>query len=75
LPSLSAADQREVDKLNDDIRQLTATNKNAFTQRMKLEAEKNKLENLLSNNLNRRKDELVLVSIDGVVLRCVRITR
>ncbi|CAG0919332.1 unnamed protein product [Notodromas monacha] len=60
LPSLSAADQREVDKLNDDIRTLTQANKEAFAHRMKLEAEKNKLENLLSNNLNRRKDELVL---------------
>merc|ERR1712029_997412 len=31
----------------------------AFAERMRLEAQKNKLENLLTNNLNRRKDELV----------------
>jgi structural maintenance of chromosome 3 (chondroitin sulfate proteoglycan 6) len=60
LPQLSASDQKEVDTLNDDIRALTQENKSAFTKRMKLEAEKNKLENLLNNNLNRRKDELVL---------------
>lgn len=52
-------DQHEVDQLNDDIRRLTQENKEAFTRRMKLEADKNKLENLLTNNLNRRKDELM----------------
>ncbi|CAG0882056.1 unnamed protein product [Darwinula stevensoni] len=59
LPQLSVADQREVDKLNDEIRTLTQENKEAFAARMKLEAEKNKIENLLMNNLNRRKEELV----------------
>jgi structural maintenance of chromosome 3 (chondroitin sulfate proteoglycan 6) len=34
-------------------------NKKAFAERMRLEAQKNKLDNLLANNLNRRKDELV----------------
>ena len=34
-------------------------NKKAFAERMRLEAQKNKLENLLTNNLVRRKDELV----------------
>jgi structural maintenance of chromosome 3 (chondroitin sulfate proteoglycan 6) len=48
-----------VDQLNDAIRRLTKENKEAFVKRMKLEAEKNKLENLLTNNLVRRKDELV----------------
>lgn len=45
--------------MNDDIRRLTKENKEAFAKRMQLEAEKNKLENLLTNNLVRRKDELV----------------
>lgn len=54
-------DQIEIDKLNDDIRKLTQQNKTAFAMRMKLEAEKNKLENLLTNNLIRRKDELTQV--------------
>lgn len=45
--------------MNDDIRVLKQENKKAFAERMKLEAQKNKLENLLTNNLNRRKDELV----------------
>uniref|UniRef100_A0A6A7FP57 Structural maintenance of chromosomes protein 3 n=1 Tax=Hirondellea gigas TaxID=1518452 RepID=A0A6A7FP57_9CRUS len=58
LATLSVQDQHEVDQLNDDIRRLTKENKEAFTRRMKLEADKNKLENLLTNNLNRRKDEL-----------------
>ena len=48
-----------MDSLNDDIRRLKQENKMAFAERMRLEAQKNKLENLLTNNLNRRKDELV----------------
>ena len=59
LATLSSNDQNEVDNLNDDIRQLKTDNKKAFAERMRLEAQKNKLENLLTNNLNRRKDELV----------------
>jgi structural maintenance of chromosome 3 (chondroitin sulfate proteoglycan 6) len=55
------ADQHEVDSLNDDIRRLSQENKEAFSTRMRLEAEKNKLENLLTNNLMRRKDELMQV--------------
>jgi structural maintenance of chromosome 3 (chondroitin sulfate proteoglycan 6) len=58
LTQLSVADQQEVDRLNDEIRQLTQKNKEAFSRRMHLEAQKNKLENLLNNNLCRRKDEL-----------------
>merc|ERR1712223_2086001 len=61
LATLSSRDQKEVDTLNDDIRQLKQDNKKAFAERMRLEAQKNKLENLLTNNLNRRKDELVQV--------------
>merc|ERR1712179_273475 len=59
LSTLSTKDQGEVDQLNDDIRSLKNENKKAFAERMRLEAQKNKLENLLTNNLNRRKDELV----------------
>jgi structural maintenance of chromosome 3 (chondroitin sulfate proteoglycan 6) len=59
LATLSSRDQDEVDSLNDDIRRLKQENKKAFAERMRLEAQKNKLENLLTNNLNRRKDELV----------------
>ena len=59
LATLSTKDQAEVDQLNDDIRKLKTENKKAFSERMRLEAQKNKLENLLTNNLIRRKDELV----------------
>eukprot|EP00096_Caligus_rogercresseyi_P011256 TRINITY_DN4374_c0_g1_i1.p1 TRINITY_DN4374_c0_g1~~TRINITY_DN4374_c0_g1_i1.p1 ORF type:complete len:1212 (-),score=525.73 TRINITY_DN4374_c0_g1_i1:216-3815(-) len=59
LATLSSKDQGEVDQLNDDIQRLKQENKKAFAERMRLEAQKNKLENLLTNNLNRRKDELV----------------
>ncbi|RWS06904.1 structural maintenance of chromosomes protein 3-like protein 2 [Dinothrombium tinctorium] len=58
LTQLSVTDQQEVDRLNDEIRNLTQKNKEAFSRRMHLEAQKNKLENLLNNNLCRRKDEL-----------------
>lgn len=61
MAQLSVTDQREMDKLNDDIRSLTMENKTAFSTRMKLEADKNKLENLLTNNLIRRRDELLQV--------------
>merc|ERR1719412_1831489 len=59
LATLSSKDQGEVDQLNDDIRRLKTENKKAFAERRRLEAQKNKLENLLTNNLIRRKDELV----------------
>lgn len=59
MSSLSAQDQREVDQLNDEIRKLNQENKEAFSQRMKLEVIKNKLDNLLTNNLFRRRDELI----------------
>lgn len=59
LSQLSVADQAEVDSLNDDIQRLQKENKEAFSNRMKLEAEKNKLENLLTNNLIRRRDEVL----------------
>lgn len=58
MTHLSVADQRVVDSLNEEIQQLSNRNKEAFAERMSLEAKKNKLENLLNNNLCRRKDEL-----------------
>lgn len=59
MSQLSSQDQREVDTLNDDIRRLNQLNKEAFSARMQLEVKKNKLDNLLTNNLFRRRDELV----------------
>jgi len=59
MEQLTVQDQREVDQLNDDIRRLNQGNKEAFSARMSLEVTKNKLENLLTNNLFRRRDELV----------------
>ncbi|KAL5235232.1 hypothetical protein ACI65C_002642 [Semiaphis heraclei] len=59
MAQLSVTDQKEMDKLNNDIKQLTQENKIAFSMRMKLEADKNKLENLLTNNLIRRRDTLL----------------
>lgn len=59
MSQLSTQDQREVDTLNDDIRRLNQENKEAFSERMQLEVKKNKLDNLLTNNLFRRRDELV----------------
>jgi structural maintenance of chromosome 3 (chondroitin sulfate proteoglycan 6) len=51
-------DQREVDKLNDQIAVLTNENRQALKERIRLETEKNKLENLLSNNLLRKKERI-----------------
>lgn len=57
--SLSEADQQQVDSLNDDIQRLQKENKDASDARMKFETEKNKLDNLLSNNLIRRRNSLL----------------
>lgn len=59
MSQLSVQDQREVDQLNDDIRRLNQENKEAFSARMQLEVIKTKLDNLLTNNLFRRRDELI----------------
>ena len=40
---MSSKDQGDVDQLNDDIRRLKQDNKKAFAERMRLEAQKNKL--------------------------------
>lgn len=54
LTHLSTQDQSEVDRLNEEIRNLSQRNKEAFSRRMQLEAQKSKLENLLNNNFCRR---------------------
>ncbi|KAJ8673058.1 hypothetical protein QAD02_004319 [Eretmocerus hayati] len=56
---LSHADQCQLDQLNKDIKRLTKENKEIFVERIRLEADKNKIENLLTNNLVRRRDELL----------------
>lgn len=58
LSQLNVEDQREVDHLNDQIKQLTQQNKEALTERIRLEGEKNKLENLLYNNLMKKRDRI-----------------
>lgn len=58
MAQLSVTDQAEVDTLNDEIQRLTRENKDAFSIRMRLEGDKNKLEQILTNNLIRRRDEL-----------------
>ncbi|XP_064630415.1 structural maintenance of chromosomes protein 3-like [Lineus longissimus] len=60
LSQLSVDDQREVDTLNDQIKRLTRENKESLKERIKLEADKNKLENLLNNNLIRKREHLQL---------------
>ncbi|XP_060076543.1 structural maintenance of chromosomes protein 3-like [Ylistrum balloti] len=59
LSQLSVEDQREVDYLNDQIKQLTQQNKEALTERIRLEGEKNKLDNLLHNNLMKKRDRII----------------
>ncbi|XP_071792675.1 structural maintenance of chromosomes protein 3-like [Asterias amurensis] len=59
LSQLSVGDQREVDSLNDEIKTLNQQNKQALADRIKLEGEKNKIENLLSGNLMRKRERLV----------------
>jgi structural maintenance of chromosome 3 (chondroitin sulfate proteoglycan 6) len=63
LSSLSVHDQKEVDILTDQIRQYTKDNKETFTRRMQKEAEKNKLENTLNNNLMRYEQFSTYISI------------
>ncbi|CAG5133454.1 unnamed protein product [Candidula unifasciata] len=55
---LTVEDQRQVDVLNDQINKLTQENRAAWQERIKLEAEKNKLENILNNNLTKKRERL-----------------
>ncbi|XP_070540446.1 structural maintenance of chromosomes protein 3-like [Ptychodera flava] len=59
LSQLSVNEQKEVDKLNDEIKEITQQNKDTMNQRIRLEGQKNKLENLLSNNLMRKRERLL----------------
>ncbi|XP_041476327.1 structural maintenance of chromosomes protein 3-like [Lytechinus variegatus] len=59
LSQLSMGDQREVDSLNDEIKDLNQQNKKALAERVKLEGQKNKIENYLSGNLNRKREQLM----------------
>lgn len=55
---LSAEDQKEVDKLNDQIDRLTNENRISLKERVQLERDLNKLDNLLNNNLLKKKEKL-----------------
>ncbi|CAG5134748.1 unnamed protein product, partial [Candidula unifasciata] len=55
---LSVEDQRQVDFLNDQINRLTQENRQAWQERIRLETEKNKLENILNNNLTKKRERL-----------------
>ncbi|KAI8792516.1 structural maintenance of chromosomes protein 3, partial [Biomphalaria glabrata] len=55
---LSVEDQKQVDFLNDQINKLTQENRQAWQERIKLETEKNKLENVLNNNLTKKRERL-----------------
>nr|CAI5848554.1 unnamed protein product [Callosobruchus analis] len=59
LSQLTEDEQQQLEILNSDIQRLQSENKEVVTARIKLEAEKNKLENLLSNNLIRKKGEIL----------------
>ncbi|KAL8587035.1 Structural maintenance of chromosomes protein 3 [Nucella lapillus] len=56
---LTMEDQKEVDHLTDLIAQLVQDNRKVWQERIKLEGEKNKLDNLLNNNLNKKRDRLM----------------
>ncbi|KAI0216956.1 Structural maintenance of chromosomes protein 3 [Lamellibrachia satsuma] len=58
LSQLSVEDQIEVDKLTDQIASLTNENRAALKDRVKLESEKNKLDNLLKNNLLKKLEQI-----------------
>jgi len=60
LSQLSVDDQREVDKLNDQIQFLTNENRAALKERVKLETDKNRMETLLTNNLLRKRERLTV---------------
>lgn len=55
---LDSGDQREVEKLTEDIQSLQQQIRSCLAARTQLESQKNILENLLTNNLIRRKEEL-----------------
>lgn len=58
VSQLNTQDQQEVDDLNSEIMTLQERLKSSLSNRTKLEAKKNTLENVLNNNLKRKRDEL-----------------
>ncbi|KAJ7385638.1 Structural maintenance of chromosomes protein 3 [Desmophyllum pertusum] len=58
VSQLNAEDQQLVDDLNGEILTLQDRIKASLSNRTKLEAKKNTLENVLNNNLKRKRDEL-----------------
>ncbi|VDM02243.1 unnamed protein product [Schistocephalus solidus] len=58
LSQLSVQEQREVDRLNDKIQELTRDAKESYKQRMKLETEKTEKETQLEHNLFRKREQL-----------------
>ncbi|KAA3682014.1 structural maintenance of chromosome 3 (chondroitin sulfate proteoglycan 6), partial [Paragonimus westermani] len=58
LSQLSVQEQREVDRLNDKIQELTRQAKEAYKQRITLETEKNEKETQLEHNLLRKQEQL-----------------
>ncbi|KAL3863460.1 hypothetical protein ACJMK2_005214 [Sinanodonta woodiana] len=59
LSQLCVEDQQEMDYLTDQIKTLTQQNKDSLKERIKLEGEKNRLENLLHNNLMKKKEKIL----------------
>ncbi|KAL9982920.1 hypothetical protein ACROYT_G005035 [Oculina patagonica] len=58
VSQLNVEDQQEVDDLNSEILTLQERLKASLSNRTKLEAKKNTLQNVLNNNLKRKRDEL-----------------
>ncbi|RTG84847.1 structural maintenance of chromosome 3 (chondroitin sulfate proteoglycan 6) [Schistosoma bovis] len=58
LSQLSVQEQREVDRLNDKIQELTREAKDAYKKRITLETEKNEKETQLEHNLLRKQEQL-----------------
>ncbi|KAH8878172.1 Structural maintenance of chromosomes protein 3 [Schistosoma japonicum] len=58
LSQLSVQEQREVDRLNDKIQELTREAKEAYKKRITLETEKNEKETQLEHNLLRKQEQL-----------------
>jgi structural maintenance of chromosome 3 (chondroitin sulfate proteoglycan 6) len=56
---LNSGEQSEVERLGEEVQTLQQQLKECLRERTELESEKNKLENLLSSNLLRRKEQLV----------------
>ncbi|KAK3611250.1 hypothetical protein CHS0354_003879 [Potamilus streckersoni] len=59
LSQLCVEDQQEMDSLTDQIKTLTQQNKDSLKERIKLEGEKNRLENLLHNNLMKKREKIL----------------